>query len=178
MSSFYTKAELAELGLKSIGSNVLISKKCSLYSPQNITLGDNVRIDDFCILSGNITIGSHVHIAAYCVLYGAYGIEIQDNCGLSARCTLYSQTDDFSGEFLVGVQFKEQQRNVLGGKITIEQFCQIGANCVILPDITIHEGVAVGALSLVRTSLDSWTIYAGVPVKKINWRSKNMLQLL
>lgn len=178
MSSFYSETELSELGLKSFGKNVLISKKCSLYSPQNMVIGDNVRIDDFCILSGFITIGSHVHIAAYCVLYGAFGIEIQDYSGLSARCTLYSQTDDFSGEFLVGAQFNEKQRNVQGGKIIIERFCQIGSNSVLLPNITIHEGVAVGALSFVRTTLEPWAIYAGVPVKKIKARSKNMLRLL
>lgn len=178
MSSFYSETELATLGLKSYGKQVLISKKCSLYSPQNIVLGDNVRIDDFCILSGSITIGSHVHIAAYCVLYGAFGIEIQDYTGLSARCTLYSQSDDFSGEFLVGVQFNENRRKVQVGKIIIERFCQIGANSVLLPEITVHEGAAVGAMSLVRTSLDSWTIYAGIPVRKIKERSKNMLHLL
>lgn len=178
MSSYYTETELAALGIKSYGKHVLISKKCSLYSPQNIVLGDNVRIDDFCILSGNIIIGSHVHIAAYCVLYGAFGIEIQDYSGLSARCTLYSQTDDFSGDFFVGAQFNDRQRNVIGGKIIIERYCQIGANSVILPNITIHEGVAVGALSLVRTSLEPWFIYAGIPVKKIKERSKNMLRLL
>lgn len=178
MSSFYSETELATVGLKSYGKHVLISKKCSLYSPQNIVIGDNVRIDDFCILSGTITIGSHVHIAAYCVLYGAFGIEIQDYSGLSARCTLYSQSDDFSGEFLVGAQFNENQRNVQKGKIIIERFCQIGANSVLLPEITIHEGVAVGAMSLVRTSLDSWTIYAGIPARKIKERSKSMLHLL
>ena len=178
MSSFYSVNELAELGLKSYGSNVLISKKCSLYSPQNIVIGDNVRIDDFCILSGTITIGSYVHIAAYCVLYGANGIEIQDNSGLSARCTLYSQTDDFSGEFLLGVQFDENQRNIIGGKILIEQFCQIGANCVILPQIVIHEGVAVGALSLINKSLSSWSLYGGIPIRKLKDRSRNMLNLL
>lgn len=178
MSSFYSETELSELGLKSYGKHVLISKKCSLYSPQNMVIGDDVRIDDFCILSGTITIGSHVHIAAYCVLYGTFGIVIQDYSGLSARCTLYSQTDDFSGEFLVGAQFNEKQRNVQGGKIIIERFCQVGANSVILPDITIKEGVAIGALSLVKTSLHSWSIYAGIPVKKIKARSKKMIQLL
>ena len=52
--SFYKKEDLYKLGLKDLGKNVFISKKCSIYTPENISIGDNVRIDDFCILSGHI----------------------------------------------------------------------------------------------------------------------------
>lgn len=52
MNSFYTEAELKELGLKSFGKSVLLSKKVSIYGAKNISIGNNVRIDDFCILSG------------------------------------------------------------------------------------------------------------------------------
>jgi dTDP-4-amino-4,6-dideoxy-D-glucose acyltransferase len=54
---FYTEIELKQIGFKSIGENVLISKKCSIYGEQNISIGNRVRIDDYCILVGNITIG-------------------------------------------------------------------------------------------------------------------------
>ena len=74
MSSFYSVDELNTLGLKSFGENVLISRKCSIYSPEKISIGNNVRIDDFCILSGNISLGSHIHISAYSALYGTKGI--------------------------------------------------------------------------------------------------------
>ena len=99
MVSFYSKEELKKLGIKEIGENVFISKKASIYSPEKIKIGNNVRIDDFCILSGDIEIGDYVHIAAYVALYGKYGIKIGDFCGCSARCTIYSATDDFSGEY-------------------------------------------------------------------------------
>mgnify|MGYP004422306013 CR=1 FL=1 len=92
-ASFYTESELATLGLHSYGKNVLISRFARLYAPETISIGDNVRIDDFCILSGNITLGSHIHIAAYCALYGAKGIVMEDYTGLSARATLYSAID-------------------------------------------------------------------------------------
>jgi galactoside O-acetyltransferase len=63
-SNFYDESELKELGLKSFGRNVLISRKCSIYGGENMAFGNNVRIDDFCILSGEITIGNYCHIAA------------------------------------------------------------------------------------------------------------------
>jgi galactoside O-acetyltransferase len=37
------------------------------------------------------------------------------------------------------------------------------------------EGVAVGALSLVKHSLEAWSIYAGVPARYIRPRSREML---
>lgn len=77
MNSFYSKEELQNIGFKKIGENVLISKKASIYSPQNIIIGNHVRIDDFTILSGEIEMGDYVHISAYVALYGKYGIKIR-----------------------------------------------------------------------------------------------------
>lgn len=178
MTSFYSKKELSELGFKLIGENVLISKKASFYGIQNMSLGSNVRIDDFCILSGKITIGSNVHISAYCALYGSFEIEMDDYTGLSPRCTIFSATDDFSGNFLVGPMLPKEKTNVMGGKVHIKKFTQIGASTVVLPSVTINEGVAVGAMSLVNRDLDGWGIYVGIPAKKIKNRSRDMLTLL
>lgn len=77
MSNFYNKEELENIGFKSIGEDVLISKKASIYSPEKIRIGNHVRIDDFVVLSGDITIGNYVHISAYVALYGRFGIEIR-----------------------------------------------------------------------------------------------------
>ena len=77
-TSFYSECELQEIGFLSVGKNVLISRKCSIYSPEKISIGNNVRIDDFCILSGSIKLNSNIHISAYCALYGAKGIELMD----------------------------------------------------------------------------------------------------
>ena len=59
----YSRQELLSLGLKKIGNNVLISKDAKLYSPEKISIGNNVRVDDFCILSGSIEIQNNVHLA-------------------------------------------------------------------------------------------------------------------
>lgn len=83
MTSFYSEEELKSLGLKSYGKNVLISRKVSIYGAENISIGNNVRIDDYCILSGEIIMGSNIHISAYVALYGAKGIEMQDYTGIS-----------------------------------------------------------------------------------------------
>lgn len=176
-TSFYSEEELWNIGFKSIGKGCMISRKTSLYGVEKMSIGDNVRIDDFCILSGDITLGNNIHISAYVALYGSMGIELEDYTGISARSTIYSAMDDFSGDYLIGPVHPEEYTNVTGGKVTVKNFSQIGSNCVVFPNLTINEGVVVGAMSMVKMDLISWTIYGGVPAKKIKERTRNMLKL-
>ena len=178
LTSFYTDEELSQIGFKSIGKDIKISRKASIYSPQNISIGDNVRIDDFCILSGKITLGSHIHISAYVALYGAMGIVMEDYTGISPKSIVYSAMDDFSGEYLIGPIHPDKTTNVTGGVVTIKRFVQVGSNVVVFPNLIIGEGVAVGACSLVTKSLPAWGIYVGIPVRKIKDRSKKMKGLV
>ena len=178
MNSFYKQAELDTMGFKRLGNFVLISRNATFYNIEHMIIGDHVRIDDFCILSGHITLGSHIHLSAYCALYGSYGIQMEDYTGLSPRCTVFSATDDFSGDFLISPMVDKKFTHVTGGVVQIKKFTQIGAGCVILPDLTIEEGVAVGAMSLVNKSLPEWSIYAGIPAKRMHDRKKGLLEHL
>lgn len=178
MSSFYSEEELKKLGFKSVGENVLVSKKASIYGYENISIGSNVRIDDFSILSGNINIGSYVHIAAFVALFaGDEGIDIKDFAGVSSRTTIYAITDDYSGIALTNPTVPYELRRVYGGRVTLEKHVLIGASSLILPNITINEGVAVGACSLITKDCEEWTIYTGIPAKKMKNRCKNILEL-
>ena len=177
-TSFYTEQELATLGLKSYGCNVLISRNAKFYSPITISIGNNVRIDDFCILSGNIIIKNNIHIAAYCALYGGGNIIMDDNSGLSPRCTLLSATDDFSGEYMVGACVEMKYRNVIKGTISIGKYAQVGAGSLVMPNVEVGEGVAVGAMSFVNCNLPDWSVCYGVPARKIRDRERTLLQFL
>lgn len=177
-TSYYTEEELKNLGLKSYGKNVYISRHAQFYGASRISLGDNIRIDDFCIFCGDIKLGSNIHIAPYCVLYGEYGIELGDYSGLSARVAIYSAIDDFSGEFAIGPMVDASCRGLEKGKVILEDYVQIGVGSNVFPNVTIKNGAVVGAMSLIKHSLDAWGIYAGIPARKIKERSKNMLNLL
>lgn len=88
---------------------MLISKKASIYSAQKISIGNNVRIDDFVILSGRILIGNYVHIAPYSGIFaGDIGVEFNDFSGVSGNVMVYAMTDDYSGKFLVGPTVPEE----------------------------------------------------------------------
>ena len=178
MTSFYTEKELKKIGFKSIGKNVLISRKCSIYSPQSISIGNNVRIDDFCILSGNITIGNYCRIAAYCALYGAYGIVMEDYSGMAMKCTVLSASDDYSGDFLIGPIYPKTVTNVKGGIVTFKHYSQLGAGCLVFPGVTLNEGAAAGAMTLVNKDLAPWTINIGIPVSKSKSRKRGLLDMV
>lgn len=175
---FLNHERLLEIGFKSIGDNVLISDKASFYNPEEISIGSNVRIDDFCILSGKITLGDFIHISAYCGLYGKLGIVMENYTGLSPRCTLFSASDDFGGDYLISPMVPLEFTNVTGGSIFIKRFSQIGSGSVILPNVTLEEGVVVGAMSLVKNDLKAWSIYVGIPVKFIKNRNNGLIKFL
>jgi galactoside O-acetyltransferase len=169
-TSFYSRDDLVELGFKTIGENVLISKKASIYTASQISIASNVRIDDFCILSGEINIGNFVHISAYAALYAPVLIEIADFCGLSPRVTIFSGSDDFSADCLINPMIPSAMRRVIQATIRLERCVQIGTGSVVLPGVVIGEGSTIGALSLVKKNLAPWGVYAGNPIRKIKDR--------
>ncbi|WP_050751340.1 acyltransferase [Helicobacter pullorum] len=62
---------------------------------------------------------------------------------------------------------KIQERLIYTKKIIIESDCWIGANATILGGVKIGQYSIVGAGSVVTTDVDSYSIYAGVPARKL-----------
>ena len=174
MSSFYSRDELASLGLASYGEDVLISRKASIYKPEKISLGNKVRIEDFCMMIGPLIIGSFVHIAAGTILRTSdeYPIIFDDVTGAAPGVHIMTNTDDYSGPFLFGPHFPEQLRNLKKGIVHVKRFVVIGTQSVILPKVTLEEGSSVGAMSLVSRSTKPWSVYFGIPVQAIGTRDE------
>ena len=177
MKSYYSVQELELLGLKEYGKDVLISRKASIYGADSICLGNSVRIDDFCILSGQIRIGNHVHIAAYSALYGGEkGIWINDFANLSSRVSVYSVSDDYTGESMTNPTIPIKYKKLLQEKVYIGKHVIIGSTSVVLPGVQIADGGAFGAFSFINRNTEEWTMYAGIPVREIRKRKKNLLE--
>ncbi len=176
----YTEAELKYLGFKALGQNIKVSTKASFYKTENIILGDNVRIDDFCVLSagtGGIEIGKNVHIAVYSSLIGAGRIIVSDYCNISSRVSIYSSSDDFSGTFMSNPTIPVEYTNVYSAPVLLKEHVLIGSGSIILPGITLEKGVAVGALSLVKNDMPEFVICAGQPARIIKSRKRDLLSL-
>jgi len=180
MNSFYTAEELNQLGLKSIGNNVLLSKKTSIYGISRISIGSNVRIDDFCVLSagtGGITIGNYVHIAVFSSIMGEGSILISDFSGISSRVAIYSSNDDYSGLFMTNPTVPSIYTNVKQADKIIKKHAIIGSGSIILPGVTLGTGVAIGALSFVHKNCKPFTVYSGNPARIIGPRSEQLIEL-
>lgn len=178
---YYDEHDLQGAGFKSLGCNILIAKNCTIIGVENISIGDDVRIDGYTsIIAGGggwVSIGANVHIGGYCFLSAGEGIQLEDFSGLSQGVRIYSRTDDYSGEHLTNPTIPEKYTGVVGGTVRIGRHVIVGSGSVILPKVRVDDGTSIGALSLVNRNLDSWGVYSGVPARRLKDRSQQLLEL-
>lgn len=175
---YLERKELEALGFKRLGRDVRISSKASIHDAHRIEIGDRVRIDDFCVLSGRVVLGCNVHIAVFCnVAGGTEGVELDDFAGLAYGCHVFSQSDDYSGTSMtnptVPARFKQETK----ARVHIGRHCIVGTQSVVMPGVSLAEGCAIGAMSLVHKSTQPWSVYAGSPVRRLGARRQDLLQM-
>lgn len=180
MEPYYSPAELAQMGFLSIGTEVRLSRKASVYGAGRIALGDHVRIDDFCVLSagaGGMAIGNHIHVAVYSSIIGAGRVQLEDFSNISSRVSIYSSSDDYSGEAMTNPTVPAEWTRVHSAPVRIGRHAIIGAGSVVLPGVCLGEGAAIGSLSLVKEDCEAFGIYAGSPARRVGTRKKALLEL-
>jgi acetyltransferase-like isoleucine patch superfamily enzyme len=176
--AYYTEEEVKNLGFKSVGKNVKISDKASIYDIEDIEVGDNSRIDDFCVISGKIILGEYVHITPMCLLAGGKkGIKIEDFSTFAYGVKIFTKSDDYTGAFMANSCVDERLKKVSEAKVLIKKHSIIGSNSIIFPGVVLNEGASIGAMTLVINDVEAWSINVGIPSKKIKNRSKNLLKL-
>ena len=176
--SYYSKDELSKLDFKSLGNNVRISKLASLDKSHQMSIGRNSRIDDFCALSGNVSIGRNVHIAVHCSITASQeSATLNDFSGMAFSSHIFTSSDDYSGATMTNPTVPISYKNVTHGPVSLGRHVIIGSGSMIFPGVTIAEGCAVGALSIVNKSTQPWGIYFGSPARRIKERSMNLLLL-
>lgn len=176
---FLNIKKLKCIGFRSFGKNVFISDKASIYNSGKIEIGNNVRIDDFCILSageGGILVGNNVHIACYSSLIGHEKISLGDYANISSRVSIFSSSDDYSGEQMTSPMIPDEFKSVDHRPVAIGRHVVVGCGSVILPGVSLGEGCALGALSMVKEDCEDFGIYAGIPARKRGERHRGFLQ--
>jgi acetyltransferase-like isoleucine patch superfamily enzyme len=176
--SYYTKEQLEKMGFGALGRSVKISNKASFYNCSSIKIGDNSRVDDFCVISGRVEIGRNVHITPQCLLSGGEkGLIIEDFVALAYGVKVFTQSDDYSGETMTNSTVPKKYKNELKLPVRVGRHSIIGAGSIILPGVVVGEGVSIGANSLVLESTENWSVYVGSPAKRIKSRKKDLLKL-
>lgn len=151
---------------------VRIFEPTVIINIDNIEFGKYVIIDSFVLIQAKkkLKIGDHVHIPSFSSITGGGKLVMEDYSGLSSGVRVFTGSDDFKDWGFGNPTIDEKFRNVQVGEVLIRKFAIIGANSVILPNIEIGEGTAVGAGSVVTKNLEPWGIYIGN--KKIGERNK------
>ena len=174
---FFSRAELEVMKFKSLGENVLIDRLTPIYKPEKISIGSNVRIGSFCILSGDITIGDYVHIASYCFLNGTAEIELEAFSGMSAYSRIITSSSDYSGNFLANPTVPESLRKDDSQKIILKKHALMGSGALLLPGASLEIGTVLGAMSMLTKPTKPFGIYFGNPARYIGTRERNILAL-
>lgn len=182
MVGYYTNEELLEMGFASVGENVRISRTATLYNCHRITIGSNVRIDNFCTiaLSGQATlkIGNYVHISAYNFFNGAADLTIEDFVTTAPFVSIFTSTDDYSGSFLTGGVVPRHLIGTISASVLVKSHCIIGTHSSLMPGVMLDTATSVGAYSMVKKNTDPFTVVAGVPASVIRKRKKDLLSLV
>lgn len=177
-SSFLSSQEIDRIGFKSVGANVMISRNASFYSPNQISIGDFSRIDDQVVIAAgsDVTIGRYVHLSVGVSILGKGKVVLEDFVAISVRSSIFSSNDDYSGLYMTNPTVPATVTNMIHGPVIIRSHVIVGAHSVILPCSELGIVSAYGALSLMRGAYEPYTIYAGVPARKIKKRSRKCLE--
>lgn len=113
----------------------------------------------------NLVVGDQVDFAHGVLVTTNGGVEIGDRVLIGYNSTILSRNhnipENFDQIFSAGHTSK---------KVVLEKDVWIGANCTILPGVRVGEGAVVAAGSVVTKDVEPFSIYGGVPAKKIRDR--------
>lgn len=132
-----------------LGKKVVVHGGAEIRAPYNVEIGTGTIIGDNAILDGR------------------NGIVIGKNVNLSTGVWIWTEQHD--------VQSPHFSCNNQGGRVTIGDRVWISGRAIILPGVTIGEGAVVAAGAVVTKDVEPFSIYGGVPAKKIGERNKDLV---
>jgi virginiamycin A acetyltransferase len=118
---------------------------------------------------GDVHIGEGTTINSGCVIYTGNGVSIGRNCAVAANCTFASVNHEYRD---ASRPIVEQGFMPSRGGIVIEDDVWIGANTVLLDGAVLGRGCVVGAGSVVRGTLQPYSVNAGNPARAIASRGE------
>lgn len=176
--STFTREELLDIGLAEFGTDVAVDRSVRFFGAERIRLGSHVRIDAYSVLSSgakSLTIGNYVHVAVGVRFLGGEQVIVEDFCGLSSGACIFGSNDDYSDGALTNPTVPQKYTNVTVGSVLLRKHAIIGANSVILPNVTIGLASSVGALTFVNKSVPDFAIVSGNPMRRIGRRDPSVL---
>lgn len=129
-----------------MGPDCHVYPKAVIWAPWNLQCEDVVAIADEAII------------------YNPSTITLQSHSTVSQQAYLCGATHDYD----------DPSFPMISEPITIGRYAWVCARATVLPGVTVGEGAVLGLGSVASKNLDSWTVYAGLPAKKIRERKKHL----
>jgi acetyltransferase-like isoleucine patch superfamily enzyme len=178
--------------LGSCGRNVVFGQNVVLRHPHKIHVGDDVVIDDNCLIDAKgesntgIRIGSGVFVGRNSILSCKNGdIELANGANVGFNCEIFSASRVRIGanvlmaaySYVIGGDhdFSDASRPVLeqsrrSAGVSIGDGAWIGAGAKILDGVTVGEGAIIGAGAVVREDVAARAVAVGIPARVVSTR--------
>jgi len=132
---------------------------CNIYS--TAIIGEDTTIGSYCEIGDHVKIGEGCKIEAFCFI--PKGVEIRDHVFVGPGTVFCNDKHpDLSEEFVPE-------------KTLVRDWAVIGANCTILPGVTIGHKAIVGAGSVVTKDIPLGETWCGNPAKKIELNKEQFI---
>ena len=159
---------------RSCGRNLVVDAGVRIDHPDQISVGDDVHIESYCIISagpetigdvrvrpnphfrherGELVIGSHVHIVQFCIIIAKGGVEIGNHCTLSAGTKLYSLSNvavDHNDKSKVLSIMPYDQAPFVLSPISLAENVWLGLDCLVMPGVSVGRDSFAVSQSLLR----------------------------
>jgi len=146
-----------------IGKNFHAGREVFLWAKNSIKIGDNFYIGKYSIIECDAQIGNNVIFANHVSLIGRYDHHYQQ-IGIPTRLASQIRDADYNWKGL-------------DSKIIIEDDVWVGLGSILLSGVKIGEGSIIAAGSVVTKDVESYSIYAGNPARKIKNRFDTIIEL-
>jgi len=178
--------------LGACGRNVIFGQNVVLRHPHKIRIGDNVVIDDNCLLDAKgeanrgITIGTGVFLGRNSILSCKNGdIELADGANVGFNCEVFSASRVTIGAdallaaycYVIGGDhdFSDPSAAVLAqgrrsSGVSIGAGAWLGAGAKILDGVSVGNRAIVGAGAVVREAVPDGAIAVGIPARVVGQR--------
>jgi acetyltransferase-like isoleucine patch superfamily enzyme len=178
--------------LGSCGRNAVFGQNVVLRHPHKIHLGDNVLIDDNCLIdakgesNAGIRIGNGVFIGRNTILSCKNGdIELADRANIGFNCEIFSASRVRIGAgvlmaaygYVIGGDhdFSDPSISVLdqtrvSAGVTIGDGVWMGAGAKVLDGVTIGSHAVIGAAAVVREDVPARAVAVGIPARIVSTR--------
>jgi acetyltransferase-like isoleucine patch superfamily enzyme len=166
-------------GFAAVGQDVRIFDLTRITTPERISLGSHIVVDDFVFLQGgrSLKIGDYVHVASFASVSGGGEGVVGALSGIASGARVFTGTDLADGSGLIGPSVPSELRAIERGRTELGKHTFVCANAVVLAGVTIGTGAVVGAGGVVTEDIEPWTINVGCPARPVKNRpSKTILE--